>query len=145
MTEDLLELSALTPVRPRATLRTDANPDGTIYELAVPQEFGTVALSQLASMYAEIETLSADPKLTKAKEKRLDTLVNKLACRLIPDAPKEEVEALPAITKRGLALSFFVKAGEVTMPLIGASASLLASSPPASNGSTAATPETGSS
>lgn len=129
MTE-VLELSALTPERPKARITTDADPDGTIYELAVPEDFGAVDLARMGQMFSEHDNLWEAVSRSKAEDKRLEKLLNDIASKLIPDAPADAVKALPAITKRGLAVRFFVSAGLVAAPLMGPIAEL--ASPPES-------------
>lgn len=112
MTEEYLELSALEPERPKANLRTSANPDGTVYELALPTDFSAVELVRMSRMVDELDALWESPKkLNKPQEARLEKLLNLIAAQLVIGAPDEEIAALPAITKRGLGLSFFVSAG----------------------------------
>jgi hypothetical protein len=125
---EILELSALAPVRPQARVRTDADPDGTLYELAVPEDFGAVALRELGNRYAEVEGLvGSEGKLTKAQEKRLEKLLDEVVAALVRDIPAETVAALPYMTKRALAMRFFVGLGDDLTGLMGERAQTLIS------------------
>lgn len=128
MADEILDLSALTPEREQARIRTDADPDGTIYELAAPEDFGAVTLSQLGSIYSQHDELWEKAKRTPAEDKRLEQLLDDLAQRLIPDAPAAAIAALPALTKRVVAVRFFVAAGQATADLLPSTLSSPASS-----------------
>jgi hypothetical protein len=118
--DETLDLSALAPVRPKARLRTEGNPDGTLYELAQPEDFGPVDLRELGNKYAEAETLlSSDEALTPAEDKRITTLTNELVGRLLIEAPAEDVAALPFSTKRALVMRFFVQLGDGMLERMG--------------------------
>lgn len=109
--DELLELSSLVPKRRRARLRTEKDPDGTIYELAVASDFGARTLQQLFHEISEMDDLWGNPKISKAEEKRLDVLLNTLAARLIVGIPDADVAEIPAIDKRALVMRFFVEIG----------------------------------
>lgn len=113
MAEKILDLSALAPKRQKARL-----PNGEVYELAGPEDFGAVQLSRVGQMIVETDELWTAKKLTVAQQKRLTSLLDKLAQALIPDAPAEAVAKLPAVTKRVLGLRFLEEGGESVRPLI---------------------------
>lgn len=113
MAEDILELSALPPKRPKALLKTEADPEGTVYELAVAQDFDPSALRRLGRLVEEMDGLWMQKKAHTAKQTtRIETLLDKLAMSLIREAPAEAVAALPAVTKRALAIRFLVTTGQ---------------------------------
>lgn len=121
MTDDILELSALPPEREKVRLRTSADPDGTIYEMIAPDELGAVSMASLGRLFEAQEELWNAKSPSAAEQKRLAKLLDDLASRLIPDAPREAVEALGALAKRALVLRFFVQAGERVSRLLPAS------------------------
>lgn len=116
--DSILDLDALAPKREQARIRTDADPDGTIYELAAPADFGAVALAELSRIFTEHDELWEKAKRSAAEDKRLEKLLDELAQRLIPDAPAAAIAALPALTKRMVAVRFFVAAGQATASLM---------------------------
>jgi len=116
VTDNILDLSALTVERPKARIKTDADPDGTIFELAIPEDFGVVEMARLSRMVTEFDTLYEAESRSKAEDKRLEALQQQITQILIPDAPAEAVKALPFTDKRGLAVQFFVKAGLAQVP-----------------------------
>lgn len=109
---EILELSTIIPERPKANLKTPENPEGKSYELAVPEEFGAVALQEYGRLVNEMDDLW-ERKLTAPQKVRLEKVLNALAVMLIPDAPLADLERLPAVTKRSLAIRFFVQAGQL--------------------------------
>lgn len=117
-TQEILELSALAPTREKAIIRTEANPDGTIYELAAPEDFGVAGLATMGKLFSEHDVLYEQAERTPAEDSRLETLLDDLTQRLIPDAPAAAIAALPALTKRMLAVRFFVSTGQATAPLL---------------------------
>ena len=113
---EILELSTIVPERPTANLKTPDNPEGTNYTLAVPEEFGAVQLQRFGRLVNEMDTLW-EKQLKPPQEKRLEKVLNDLAAMLIPDAPRADLEELPATTKRTLAISFFGRAVHGSAPL----------------------------
>lgn len=119
---DILDLGGLAPERPLARIRTEANPEGDLYELLVPENLGAADLARLSRLFTDHDLLWEKARRTKAEDARLEGLLNRMAGTLVPDAPAEAVEALPALTKRGLAVRFFVEAGVMAQrPLAGLS------------------------
>jgi len=137
-----LDLSALPPERDTATIRTEAEPDGRQYELADPADFSAGGLQDIGRLVREMDTLwESDAALKPAKQKRLDKILDILAGKLIVDIEPEVVEALPAVTKRMLALRFFISGGLTMAEGLGEAATYLSgSSSDDSNGSTGETP-----
>jgi hypothetical protein len=113
---EILDLNALAPERETARLRWAEDEEGTLYELLAPQDLGAIELAELTRLFQNHDELWEKDTRTKAEDKRLVILLDTLAQRLIPDAPLEAVAALPALTKRGLAVRFFVSAGLATAP-----------------------------
>lgn len=131
MSDQVLELNALDPDRSSARL-----PDGNIYELKVPEDFGSVGFRKVGKLFSKVEDLlDHDLDLTKAQEKQLEQSLDDLACELIVGAPPEVASQIPAIKKRALALRFFGQAGEDLRSLVPA-LQTLEISPPAVSGST---------
>lgn len=142
MTDDVLELSTLAPTRERALVKTEADPEGTWFELADPADFGAGALSRIGKKVAETDGLFAKPKLSKAQERLLEQLLDEVAQAMLPDVPAETIRALPAITKRALGIRFFVLSGQ--QPLLTGVLQTLESSQPGASASMAAIPNDGS-
>jgi hypothetical protein len=113
---EILDLNALAPERETARLRWAEDEEGTLYELLAPQDLGAIELSELTRLFQIHDELWEKSERTKAEDKRLVSVLDKLAQRLIPEAPPAAVTALPALTKRGLAVRFFVSAGMATAP-----------------------------
>jgi hypothetical protein len=114
------------PIRQKARLRTEANPEGTLYELATPEDFGPVDLRTLGTKYAEVEALlGSDGELDAAEDKRITQLTDEVVGRLLIDAPAEDVAALPFATKRALVMRFFVSMGGTVVEQMGPAAKLL--------------------
>lgn len=109
--DDVLELSGLAPARRPVRIRTPDDPDGTMYELAERQDFGTVQLARLGRMLEQHDKLIEKRTLTAAEEKRADALLDELAAHLIIGAPREVLAAVHPVEKRDLVLAFFTRAG----------------------------------
>ena len=121
---EILELNALAPDRHQARL-----PDGEVYDLAVPDDFGAVALRRVARLFDAVETLMSQEKdLTASQEAKLEKSLSALVSLLIPEAPAEVVAQIPATKKRGLAIRFFTQAGEDVATLVPQMAKVLATS-----------------
>lgn len=143
MQEDILELSAIVPERPQARLRTLGDPEGTLYELAIPEEFGSVALRRLGLKFQEVQELMGKSTLSVAQEKRAESLLNEVCGVLVIDAPAEAIAALPGLTKQGLATRFFGLTGEFMMESGLLPESILENLRRASSDSTEETPDAG--
>lgn len=116
--DEILELSSLIPERPKACIKTDDDPGGTIYELAVPEDFGAAPLARISRCFAEHDKLWEKGRRTATEDKRLEKLLNDLAQRIIPDAPSSAIAALPALQKRMVAVRFFVATGLAAASLV---------------------------
>jgi hypothetical protein len=125
MPEEILELSALVPERPKARLRTEADPEGQIYELAAPADFGAVSLARVGRLISETEELWGAAKRSSAQDRRLEKLLDQLASALVPEAPAESIAALPAFTKRALGVRFLAEGGEALKPILGKGSALI--------------------
>jgi hypothetical protein len=140
---EVLELNALVEERPQARIKTPEDPEGTLYNLLVPEEIGTVDLARLSRLYVEHDELWEKETRSAAEDKRLEKLSLDLTQALIPDAPAASIKALGAVTKRGLAVRFFVSAGLASKEALGQLASNLANSSQGSPASTEETPPAG--
>lgn len=147
MSTEILDLNALAPERPQARIRWK-DEDGEhdeIFGLLVPEEIGTLELSKLSRLYTQHDELWEKEHRSKVEDRQLEKLSNQLTQMFIPDAPATAVAALSAVTKRSLAVRFFVGAGLATQATLGAEVvSQLTSSLPASRASTEEEPSSGS-
>lgn len=147
MAPEILDLNALAPDKPLARIRwaDEAGEHDETFELLVPEEIGTLELSRLSRVYTQHDELWEKEKRTAAEDKRLVKLSNELTQLLIPDAPATAVAALSAVTKRGLAVRFFVGAGLAGQVTMGKDVmSQLTSNLPGSPASTEEEPGSGS-
>jgi hypothetical protein len=120
-TEEVLELSAVAPKRPKAKVTYNKpNPDDPegepfeveeLFELAVPGDFGAAPLRRFAHDVNELDELWGSAKsLSRAQEARMEKLLNKLAASILHDCPAEIIAAIHGIDKRGLVMNFFAGA-----------------------------------
>lgn len=70
MTDEILDLSALAPERAKVRLRTEAKPDGTIYELAVPEEFGAAGIQRIGRLIVEVDELWESARRSTRRRRR---------------------------------------------------------------------------
>lgn len=128
---DVLELNALQPEdRPQARIKWEGNPEGELFNLLLADDMTAVEMSRLARLFYEHDKLWEAEKRTKAEDTKLIKLLDELAGRLIPDAPADAVKALSALTKRSLAVRFFVQAGAAMRPAMAGLESSLGNSSP---------------
>lgn len=113
MTDEILEIGDLDPIRAKVRLRTKANPEGAVYELAIPEDFGAVDCSRIGAEILEMDRLWGLKDLSETDGQALVKLCNTIAGKLIPEAQTAEIEALPDVTKRAVALRFFVQSGSI--------------------------------
>lgn len=140
MEEQILELSALAPEREKARLRWPANPEGEVFELATPSDFGAVTLATMGRWITHADALmSSEKALTAAQGKDLEKTLNKIAGKLILDAPADVIALLPAVDKRSLAMRFLAESGRQMMGTMGDRLQTGASGFPAVSGSTEGT------
>lgn len=139
MTQEILDLNRLTQERTLARIDTD----GTLCELADPEDFSAVQLARLGRLFTEHDRLWEAEERNSAEDQRLESLLDEVTQMLIPDAPADAIKALPALSKRGLAVRFFVSAGLASQATMGSLESLLANSSPGSPASTEDTPASG--
>lgn len=116
---EVLDLSALTPERPKARIRTSKDPDGTLYEVRVPEDYSAGALSRYMKRIEEFDRLWDKGALDRSEEKHIERVLNGLAGELLIGAPARDVAALPAASKRGLVMRFFASVALTTMGATG--------------------------
>lgn len=128
---DVLELNALRAVdRPQARIKWTGNPEGELFYLLQAEDMNAIEMSKLSRLFHDHDQLWEAEKRTKAEDTRLTKLLDELAGKLIIDAPADAISELPALTKRGLAVRFFVQAGVAMAPtMAGLESSLGTSSP----------------
>lgn len=124
-TDQVLELSTLAPTRQRALIRTEANPeglrpDGTAYELTVPEELSLVQLHEISRSADDIQKLWGNAAITKADQERLEKAMNGYMLLLIHGATAEVVADLPGLTKQSVLLGFLRKFNVAITAAIGA-------------------------
>lgn len=117
--DEVLDLSALAPERPRARIKHDGALEGELYELAVPGDFGVVGLRDFGRQVDEMDRLWERETLSASQELRLEKILNTLTGTLIRDCPPEVIAAVPAVDKRGLVVRFFVSASIRTVEASG--------------------------
>lgn len=151
MAPEILDLNALAPDKPLARIRWATADDGEVvehdetFELLVPEEVGTLDLARLGRLYTQHDELWEKEKRSAAEDKLLVKLANDLGQALIPGAPADAIAALSAVTKRSLAMRFFVGAGLVGQTVMGEEVlSQLTSRSPGSPASTEEGPSSGS-
>jgi hypothetical protein len=120
-----IELSAVAPKRPTANLKTPKNPEGTLYELAVPEDFGDTGLHELSVMQERLDELWAIKKPSETEAKQCARLLNRLTVALIRDVPPEDVAILPPVTKRALVARFFFQTAAGTARVMGVPVEIL--------------------
>lgn len=119
MAPDVLELSALSNIdRPQARLKWDDCPEGELFDLLTPEDMNAIDMARLSRMFSDHDELWEKDSRTKAEDTKLVKLLDDLTAKLIIDAPAKAVKALPAVTKRGLAVRFFVQAGMFMAPTL---------------------------
>lgn len=107
MTDDLLELSALTAERKQVPLRWPENPEGVMVELASRNDFGSFDHAELDRMRLEFAQLRLLKEPSEAQKNRAAQVLNDLVRRLIIGGPDEAIRALPDATKEDVAERFF--------------------------------------
>lgn len=115
MSDHILQLNDIEPeARQEARL-----PDGKVYQLKKPEDFGPVPFRRLGLLFNAMEELmGVEGDLSDSQEASLEQTINELAGQLIIDAPESAVADIPAIKKRGLVLRFFIQAGKEVQDLI---------------------------
>lgn len=97
---DVLDLSAIKPKRKTARLRTETNPDGTLYERLSPEELSLLQLRDIGLEQKRIgELFETDPE-------GAEDALNKVVSTILIGAPLEDIAQLPFQPKQELVSDF---------------------------------------
>ena len=115
-----LDLSRSTLKRERVRIRTSQNPDGEVYELKRPDEFGETELHEITFQMERLDKLWEIEKPDPTQVKQRARLLNQIVGAIIPDAPPADIASgIPTINKRGVAASFFFQGATATARVMG--------------------------
>lgn len=109
---EVLDLSTVHPDRERIRIRTPADPDGKLYELAVPGDFGIAEMHGLENRFLRLDKMwEKRSDLTDKQAIDLEVGLAWLTRQIVRDAPDDVIAALTAMQQLQVAQAFINASG----------------------------------
>lgn len=102
----ILDLSTLAPERPTVRIKTKADPEGKLYEMAVPDDLSLADQQFLYARAGRLDTLMSKAEPTTEERQELTMVVDKAASLILRDVPDQVMDELPNLQKQRAILVF---------------------------------------
>ena len=92
--EPILALSTLAPDRPTIEIKSEAHPEGCLYEMIAAEDLSLQVQADLASYGKVVEKMGTKKEPTPADAKRLTEVLDRLVAAVVPTLETAVLDAL---------------------------------------------------